>query len=315
MAAAQTVSRNLWSLVAVAFATAVFFVPAGQAATPSPVKDPNLIACPSAPSGWTYAPVRKTLATPESVPEPDAEEHLATGGNLVTVACTYWATDIRQVTVRVTYDLPTDINPINDFYVGCGNGNLKWNSDYRVYRVASDQQWANAFFDDFGLYMPDTEVPTFQRLANQLLQNASGFGHDCTLKVAPTELMARYTFDIRIAGANLKSIFYTKGAPDIAGTKPIVSLARTSAPLQVKANGKTRRLTIKFTDGIDYSLKNGGNVGTARFKVKVTQSGLATCRAGQTGTLTISTQPAVLLDICGQTFLRGDAPRRIRFFP
>src|SRR5262249_33012467 len=143
----QCGSMNLvLALCAVVVVAAAFDSSAGAAGAPT--KDAQTIACPAAPNGWNSPPVVKTLATPESVPAAAAEEHFATGGNLVSVQCTYHDTVTKQVTVDVSYALPADANPFADFDVGCGNGSMSWNTAYRVYRVSSLDQWAIATLAD-----------------------------------------------------------------------------------------------------------------------------------------------------------------------
>jgi hypothetical protein len=279
----------------------------------SPVKDPNTIGCPAAPAGWTDPPVVKTLATPQSVPQATAEEHFATGGNLVSVNCTYHATSDKPLTVTVSYALPADVNPVNDFYWGCGNLGMKWDESYRVYRVSSLTQWASATFVDAEQFLQARDVAAFENVTRQLLQSADGYGHACDLKAKPTELKARYSFDFRLAsGGRINSVFWTEGEPSRAGILPIVQATATNAALKVKANGKRRALTIKLTRGIDYRPAKSPTAGRIRFSVQVVDSKVPSCPNGSTGTLTILTSPSVLLEVCKQTFLRGERVERIR---
>ncbi len=279
------------------------------------VKDPATIACPAAPSGWKNSPVVKSLATPQSVPEPDAEEHLATGGNLVSVACTYFASNIRQATIKVSFALPTDINPVNDFYWGCSSGGTKWNDSDRVYTVLSPHQWAMALFVDFAGSVGSRDVPAFQSATRELLENADGYGHACNTVAKETVLTSRYTFDVRVAGGNLKSVFYTLGDPGKTGVVKVVDSTETTTALKIKVKGKTYPLTIDLRRGIDYRETPAHTADTVRYAVRVVSTKVPSCSKGATGTLTLSNKPSVLLKVCGQTFLRGEAPRRIRFFP
>jgi hypothetical protein len=301
------------ALVALACAAAsTVLAPTGGAATP--IKDPATIACPGAPSGWASQPVIKSLATPQSVPEPAAEEHLATGGNLVIVSCTYAASPVKQITVAVSYTLPTDLNPNDDFYWGCGTGANAWNDTDRVFRVASIDQWANADFADFADSLGAADVPVFQSVARQLLQNAEGYAHPCSLVSKPTALTTRYLLDIPVAGGNIKSVFWTKGVPEKGvHVVPIVSATSSKVSLKVKAKGKTSPLTIALTRGLDYRQVTAHLVGRARFAVQVVGSKVPSCHTGAKGTLTITTAPSVLLSVCGQTFLRGERLGRVRF--
>jgi hypothetical protein len=96
---------------------------------------------------------------------------------------------------------------------------------------------------------------------------------------------------------------------------PVVQATVSKSALNVKANGKLRPLTIELTRGIDYRPTPTHSADTVRYAVRVVSTKVPSCHKGATGTLAISTKPSVLLQVCGQTFLRGDAPRRIRFFP
>jgi hypothetical protein len=289
-------------------------VAAPAASARSSVKDPNSIACPAAPAGWDSSPVRKDVATPQSVPEPAAEEHLATGGNQVTISCTYFASLVKQVTLRVSYALPTDINPVTDFYFGCGGGGLPWNDSDRVYRVPALEQWANASLIDLLGAVPAANVPTFEALTRQLLQNAAGYGHPCVTVSKPTALTSRYSFDIRVAGGNLKSVFWTSESQAKGGVQPVVQADVSTTLLKVKAAGKMRTLAIKLTRGIDYRPTRFHTADTVRYAVKVVGTRVPGCKRGATGTLTISNRPSLLLQVCGQSFLQNETPRRIRFF-
>jgi hypothetical protein len=243
------------------------------------MKDPATIACPTPPSGWDALPPKKSLATPQSVPEPDAEEHFATGGNLVNVTCTYYASTNTHVDVTVSYALPSDVNPVNDFYWGCGTGTLKWNASDRVYRVTSVSQWANATLVDMLGYLPDRDVAAFEGVTNALLRNASGYGHACDTKFRPTPLSLRYAFDFRAAGANLKNVFVTEQPPK-GGTAPIVKSTVTTAKLQVPTKAGKRAMTIKLAKGIDYRPATKGTSGRVRFQVQVLNSKVSSCRRG-----------------------------------
>jgi hypothetical protein len=296
-----------------AAAAAASILAGGSAASADPMKDPATIACPTPPAGWDALPPKKSLATPQSVPEPDAEEHFATGGNLVSVTCTYYASTNTHVDVTVSYALPSDANPINDFYWGCGTGTLKWNASDRVYRVPSVSQWANATLVDMLGYLPDRDLAAFENVTNALLRNANGYGHACDTKFRPTALDLRYAFDFRAAGANLKNVFVTE-QPQGGGTAPIVKSTVTTAKLQVPTKTGKRAMTIKLAKGIDYRPATKKASGRVRFQVQVVNSRVSSCRRGANGTLTITTKPSVLLTVCGQSFLRGADVNRVRIY-
>ena len=79
------------------------------------------IACPSAPPGWTHPPESeggRSILTPlTAVAQPDDPTELF-GAPVVQVTCIYRAA-AEHLQVSVRYALPIDLNPWNDFYIGC----------------------------------------------------------------------------------------------------------------------------------------------------------------------------------------------------
>ncbi len=290
-------------------AVPAFFVVNGGASTLP--KDPNAINCPSAPSGWDSAAVTKIVATPQSVP--DSREGLdgelqAQGGNIVTVSCVYRESAAKNIYVTVSYALPTDPNPFSDFDLGCGTGAVNWDAANRVFRISSLEQWALASLIDSSSVLPASKVSAFEGVARKLLENVNGYAHPCGIVVKPTSVKGRIYFDILVAGANIKETFYTSTRTS-GGLYTIEQIDPLVDAFHVQTKAGNRVLTVKLTRGIDYRKQTGHVTGRARFRVVVTASQIASCRKGANGILTVSTQPAVLLDVCGQTFLRGPAPR------
>ncbi len=156
-------------------------------------------------------------------------------------------------------------------------------------------------------------MPSFEGATRKLLANANGYGQACGLSPTPTAVLSRFYFDILVAGTNLKETFWTSGPANKSGLLSISKVSSSVTPLRVKTTTGMRPLTIEFAKGIDYRPVAAKTIGQARFQVQVVSSGVKGCAKGKTGTLTISTQPAVSLAICGQTFLQGEAPARIAF--
>ena len=294
---------------------AVFALPpvaaSGAGSAAQVAKDPNSIGCPNAPSGWGAPAVSKIVATPQSVP--DVREGLdgefnAQGGNAVTVSCIYHNTSTKTVYVTVSFALPSDMNPVSDFDLGCGNGAVPWDNSNRVYRLSSPEQWALATLIDATGQLPASQVPAFEGVTHALLENAKGYGHPCSLVTKPTTVSGKVYFDILVAGANIKDTFYTS-SPNKSGVRRITQISPLTDTFQVQTSAGTHALTIQLTKGIDYRVQTGTAAGQVRFGVVVTGSHVPSCKKGATGTLTISTKPLVSLDVCGQSFLRGPAPR------
>jgi uncharacterized protein YcnI len=288
---------------------------AGSGAAAVAAQDPNAIGCPSAPSGWGDPAVSKIVATPQSVPPPaDAPERESQGGNTITVTCQYHHGDEKQATITVSVALPTDPNPISDFYFGCGHGDVPWDTTNRAYSVGSTSQWAVATFTDEINDVPNGEVASFEKVAQQLLQNTNGYGHPCKLVLKPTETQGRVYFDINVGGTTIKDTFWTPPVPNGNGIYPIKHISALNAALRVPTKNGTRLLAIKLSKGIDFRAQTPKAKGRVRFRVLVTSSKVPSCKRGAAGTLTISTQPAVQLDVCGQTFHPGPAPRQVQFY-
>jgi hypothetical protein len=197
---------------------------------------------------------------------------------------------------------------VGDFDLGCGIGAVNWDSSNRVYRIASTKQWALASLIDSYAYLPASQVPAFKGLANKLLDAVNGYGHPCSLVTKPTATGSRIYFDILVAGANIKDTFYTS-VTGKGGLYKITQISPLTDTFMVKTGAGPRPLTVRLTDGIDYRVQSKHASGQVRFRVAVTASKVKSCHRGATGTLTVSTKPAVLLAVCGQTFLKGPAPR------
>ena len=160
----------------------------GAAAAPlagQPVKDPNTIACPQAPSGWTlFTGEGKTIWD-------GAHNDRLAGLQQLAVNCNYVTPEYRHIQVTVAYALPTDLNPRGDFYFGCSSGVTPWTAKERKFYVMSGDQWAMATFNDFLGQIDESEALAFQQVTRDLLRNAEGYAHNCELTLAPTVATTR----------------------------------------------------------------------------------------------------------------------------
>jgi hypothetical protein len=294
-AARRLVACSLASLVGLLLAVA---------ASGGPGKGVDSIGCPPGPSGWNNPPVTKGITAPQTTNNGygGGYEQVAAGGNVATVTCSYHNTTSKQVYVAVSFALPTDLNPLNDFDLGCSRGDAGWNATERVYRVSSRSEWALATLTDSGRYLQAGEVPAFEGVTRELLRNAKGFGHSCVVAVRPTEVPSRFFFDIKVGGDNLKATFWTPPSPDKSGVFPIEKISPARAKLQVNTSNGMRTLGIAFTKGIDYRIQTGHSPARVRFHVRVTTSHVPACSAGATGQLTIATPIDVAIDVCGRRF-------------
>jgi hypothetical protein len=268
------------------------------------VKDPSTIQCPSPPAGWSRPPVSKSVSTPENTnPGYGGNyEQVGAGGNNATVNCVYHDTSAKQVNVILSFALPTDLNPFNDFFFGCSKGDVGWNNTGRVYRIASADQWAIATLMDPSRYMSPGDVPKFEAIARRLLQNGNGYGHSCSLVLRPTQILSRYFFDIRVGGTNLSASFWTPSSPEKGNLYVITKVTPATAAMSVDTSSGTRVLAVKLTHGIDYRLATARTPLQARFGIRLTSSTVAGCGRGATGTLAIAAPLSVTITACGRVF-------------
>jgi hypothetical protein len=278
------------------------------AATPV-TKDPSTIACPAAPSGW-FLPAG---GGGKQVADAQTDVRLRPS-DAVTVNCNYYTSGGKHILVYVQYALPTDPNPINDFYYGCSSSGTKWNDTDRVFRLTSVDQWAVAAFYDSLRQLNNSQVAKFENLTRQILQNAGGYAHDCSLDLAPTLVTANYTFTFDVSEGHAAGSFLVQMTPNLDPRSPTVPVIQVRVPnitLNVKTNGTSHVLIIKVSRGINFHPAVATS--NVSFAIEVVSSKLRSCQKGATGTLTVSTAPSVFLDVCGHSFLRGQAKAGIFF--
>jgi hypothetical protein len=311
-------ARGLLSLGFLAFvALLAALVPAGAASADVVIKDPHGIACPQAPSGWFNPPGDatatssggRTIIAPGTVVEAGEGPQ---GGNTVNVSCDYFTSAGKHLVVDLLYALPTDPNPINDFYFGCRSGGTSWTDSDRVFRLMSPDQWASVAFYDFIGLLEKNDVPAFETVARQLLRNSQGYAHSCSLKVQPTPAQARLQFTFDVAAGSAEGLFFTYGTENDA-VLPVVAVGVPDMTLHVRTQGKRHALTLQVTRGMTFVPAKARTKAQLKLAVRVKGSKVPGCPKGSTGTLTVSTAPSasVLLKVCSQSFLQGPAKTSI----
>jgi hypothetical protein len=276
-------------------------------------------ACPTAPSGWNEPDNNPQIWGPEQEPGTTSEN----------VNCWYYNADhSKSVMVSAEFALPSDMNPINDFYYGCGsNGSVSWDAQNRQYRVTSTNRWLYVTFNDATQRaIPDNQVNTFESLAKTLLNNTESAAHTCSLKTVPTSTQAGWLFDFEFSFRGNGVIAYGgigTHNPGIIGAAPLPDGTFTTAgegsnpkvgklhtpPILVAVvkNGKKTSMTLRLGKGLSftYKLVAEGTVSAATLKaqVRVSRSTEPSCKAGSKGTITFTSAPAnVALDLCGGFF-------------
>jgi hypothetical protein len=285
------------------------------------------IACPSAPPGWFNPPESeggRSILTPLTAVAQTDDPTVLVGAPIVQVNCIYRTTGGKDLQVSVRYALPIDINPWNDFYIGCtvtghptsvATAAHAWNNRERIYRVIGAKTWSLATFIDDLRELGTDDVQRFEAMTNAMLKAAQPFAHDCKLagNGAPVDLKSiwSFSFDVKTSRAGVTSSASSSGsfvttASNGSAVGAISNLSGTDFRLKVTSKGTTRWLGIHVGEPIEFRHGYGTLL---RTHVSVTGSTDPGCRKGSTGTLLISEQsltpPRVALSVCGHTFLDG----------
>jgi hypothetical protein len=294
-------------------------VPTSAAAAASRRANP----CPAAPRGWVAAASNPTVFGPAQQP---GQEH-------VMVSCDYTQAPRNAVSVVAEYALPTDLNPLSDFYYGC-NARRKqtWTSDGRTFFAASGTRWSYVEFSDPGRQLPDAAEGAFETVARALLKHVSRNAHACKINtVTPTVVHHLYLFgfEFLLSSHELKAF---GGIPAQSKSNPLIPdasfsavsdanatvLARVTsvkAPMftvQILDGGKRHALRLRINRGIDFLQRPP--LQRLRLRLQVVGSNYSRCAKGATGTLTIKRSmlvnapnaPATIrVRLCGSVFAQG----------
>jgi hypothetical protein len=307
----------------------VLLLSAGAAsASPDPYRDQaETIACPSAPPGWFNPPESeggRSILTPLTVISQPDDPTFLFGAPIVQLDCQYRTKDGKDLQVSVRYALPIDINPWNDFYIGCtvtgrpepvSTAAHAWNDHDRVYRVVGAKTWSLATFVDDLKALQAADVPRFEAMTDAMLKAAQPFAHNCGLagngKPVSLESIWTFNFDVQTTSAGVTSSANSSGsfvttASTGTAVGAISKLVAKDFRLKVASKGKTEWLAIHVGAPIEFEHGYGSRL---RTHVIVIASNDRACRKGSTGTLLVSLQsltpPRVIVQVCGQTFLDG----------
>ncbi len=308
----------------------VLVLAAGAAsASRDPYRDQaETIGCPSAPPGWFNPPESeggRFVLTPLTAVAQTDDPTVLFGAPLVQVDCRYLTHDGKALQVSVRYALPIDLNPWNDFYVGCtitgrpepaSTAAHAWNDHDRVYRVVGAKTWSLAtFVDDLG-ELAKNDVPRFEAMTDRMLKAAQPFAHNCGLagNGGPVSLKSIWTFsfDVQTTTAGVTSrarssgSFVTTAITSGSAVGTISNLVARDFRLKATSNGTTRSMAIHVGAPIEFRHGYGSLL---RAHLVVIASNDTGCRKGSTGTLLLSLQnltpPRVMVKVCGQTYLDG----------
>lgn len=315
----------------------LMFVTAGTAfGSTDPYRDQaETIPCPVPPAGWTNPAESdggRVILTPLTPVSSALDPTLEFGAPIVQLDCLYKTASSKILNMYVRYALPIDLNPWNDFYVGCTSTHRPqpiatrakaWNGRDRVYRVVGANTWSLAtFIDDLGQIEPN-QVKRFEAMARAMLAAAQPFAHNCKLagNGAPVDLKSIWTFsfDAKTTSAGVTSSasdsgsFDTTANPYGGNVGAISNLVAADFRLTIKGKRKAESVGLRVGAPIEFRHSYGSLL---RIQLRVTASNDASCRTGSAGTLLVSLQqltpPQVVVQVCGHTYLHGTGSVRAR---
>ncbi len=305
-------------------------VGAGAAhASGDPYKDQaDTVPCPRAPSGWFNPPAseggRSVLTPLSTLNSPDGLDAYS-AAPAVEIDCNYRTAGGKDLEVSVRYALPIDLNPWNDFDIGCtevahpeavSTASERWNDRVRVYRIVGMKSWSLATFIDNLHQLSSADVPRFEAMANELLKGVQSFAHNCSLpgNHGPVAVKSLWTFsfDAHVTSAGIASSadttgsFTTSPTADGSSIGAIGDLNATDFRLRMSQGGHTSWISIHIAAPIGFEHSYGSEL---RARIVVLGSSEPGCRSGSTGTLFLATPllapPTVRITICGHSYLSG----------
>jgi hypothetical protein len=316
--------------VIVGVLSVLVFTATAASVSADPYRDQaETIACPSAPPGWFNPPESgggRYILTPLTAVAQTDDPTVRFGAPLVQIDCRYLTTDGRTLQVSVRYALPIDINPWNDFYVGCtvtgrpepaSTAAHAWDDQNRVYRVVGSKTWSLATFVDDLRGLGKNDVPRFEAMTDAMLKAAQPFAHNCTLagNGGPVNLKSIWTFSFNAqtksagvtSSAKSSGSFVTTAITSATAGGTISNLVAKNFHLEVTSKGSTTSIAIHVGSPIEFRHGYGSLL---RANILVKASNDSGCRQGSTGTLLVSLQPLtaprVAVHVCGRTFLDGE---------
>lgn len=309
----------------------VLFLLAAGAATARASGDPyadqaERIPCPAAPNGWLLPEAGgRTVLTPLTpVAGGPSDPTIFFSAPVVQVDCHYMTHAGKDFDVAVRYVLPMDLNPWNDFYIGCtstghpqnaATSSKAWNGRDRIYRIVGSKTWSLATFIDDLKQLTPADVPRFEAIARSMLEHAQPLAHNCKLagngKQTVVKALWTFSFDAETTQAGVTSSGGTTGSftttpEDTGAVGAIGNLQADDFRLKVSGKGKKGSLELHVGTPIDF---HHGYGAVLRAHVIVLASNEDGCRRGATGQLKLSVEylsrPSVAVQICGHVYLAG----------
>lgn len=291
-----------------------------------------LYRCPGPPAGWTASPWNPVLTTPSALNIRHTKTGAAVdtsypGSDQETVSCYYGhSSDSNGLYVSANLALPViDVNPLNDFYIGCGSNKTNYTPPgIPSYIAESTTRYAYAKFTDNNHALTQDDLPVFEALTRQLLQYVEPAAHTCKLDTThPVAVPALKSFGFKVSlkGTRLRASTSVAGAFDTAGGPTAsnhykVSILHVEPTFRMKVTqrGVAHRLSLHFSNPTFYYL---APVSRLVLHVTVWSSTVRGCPKGSHGTMTLTTSLAYgrtrptkgKLDLCRSVF--GKAKQKI----
>jgi hypothetical protein len=286
------------------------------------------VPCPAAPAGW-FEPdgaAGRTVLTPlTAVNGGPSDPTTFFGAPVVQVDCHYRTQAGKDFDVAVRYVLPMDLNPWNDFYIGCtvtghpqnaATSAKAWDEKDRIFRIVGVKTWSLATFIDDLKQLTPADVPRFEAIAKKMFDDAQPFAHNCKLegngKAVEVKALWTFSFDANTTTSGVTSTggttgsFITSGDTPTGGVGTIGNLQANDFRLRVTGKGGKGSLEIHVGEPIDF---HHGYGATLRAHIVVLDSNEDGCSKGATGQLklavTLLTPPSVAVQVCGHTYLAG----------
>jgi hypothetical protein len=316
-----------WVIVGVLCLVAVCVGTAG--ASGDPYRDQiEKIPCPAGPPGWFNPPEGaggRVILTPLTALTSADDPTTFFGSPVAQLDCAYRTSDGKFLDVFVRYALPIDLNPWNDFYIGCtvthhpqnsATSAHPWSDTDRTYRVVGAKSWSLATFVDDLKELTPRDVARFEAITNDLLHAAQPYAHNCKLAgnggAVDIKSIWTFSFDAQTKAAGVTTSggtsgsFITTAEQSTAGVGTISNLQATDFSIKVSGKGRSGSLEVHIGRPIDFHHSYGS---VLRAHVVVVASHEAGCAAGAAGTFKLTVQylgrPSVSLRVCGRTFLAG----------
>lgn len=294
-------------LARVCFTIFVIFSASASAARVQSSDTPASPNCPSPPAGWKEPPGADSQGNSLAKVVIASGNPDGTGGDRTEIACNYYS-DARRVSITVTYALPTDPNPVADFYFGCSKALTAWTATRRMFVAISVNRWAVVAFSDPGRSLRESDVPGFEQAAHVLLRNAEQYAHTCAVKPEATPVSFEYQYKFSAPGTSGSGFLWARTDPNTL-EDTVVKVGPETFSVAARVGGKRAVLSFSVIRGTAFRPARPGSAAELALKVRVIRSSAPACSVGRVGSLIMTGDPApsVRLAVCGHTFLRGRA--------